>query len=161
MSCRENKLLIFQIFCKLLMKGKYWDFQLGSKMLTAANITVMLLWVWRKNVKRSLQSVSRQIEWTGSKKKKKSCILGAKKNNFCCCSVTESSLTLQPHGLEHTRLCCPSVSPGVCSDSCPLSQWCYLTISSSAAPFLFAFSLSHYQVLFQWVGSLHQVAKEK
>ena len=40
-----------------------------------------------------------------------------------------------PHGLQHTRLCCPSLSPTVCSDSCPLSQWCFLTISSSAALF--------------------------
>ena len=34
----------------------------------------------------------------------------------------------------HARLCCPSQSPGVCSDLCPWSQWCHLTISSSAAP---------------------------
>ena len=34
-----------------------------------------------------------------------------------------------------TRLPCPSLFPRVCSDSCPLSRWCYLTISSSAAPF--------------------------
>ena len=38
-----------------------------------------------------------------------------------------------PHELQHARLCCPSLSPGVCSKS--LSQWCYLTISSSATPF--------------------------
>ena len=44
------------------------------------------------------------------------------------------SNSLQPHGLEHTRLPCCSPSPGICSNSCPLSQWCYLTISSSAAP---------------------------
>ena len=44
---------------------------------------------------------------------------------------------LQPHGLQHARLPCRSLSPGVCSNSCPLSQWCYLTISSSAAPFSF------------------------
>ena len=37
--------------------------------------------------------------------------------------------------LQHTRLPCPSLSPGVCSDSCPLSQWCHPTISSSAAFF--------------------------
>ena len=43
------------------------------------------------------------------------------------------SESLQPHGLQHTRLPCPSLSPGVCSNSCPLSQWWYLTISSSAA----------------------------
>ena len=40
---------------------------------------------------------------------------------------------LQPHGLMHTRLPCPSLSPGVCSKSCPLSQWCHPTISSSDA----------------------------
>ena len=32
----------------------------------------------------------------------------------------------QPHELQHARLPCPSVSPGVCSNSCPLSRWCYL-----------------------------------
>ena len=37
------------------------------------------------------------------------------------------------HGLQHTRLPCPSLSPRICSNSCPLSWWCYLTISSSAA----------------------------
>ena len=39
--------------------------------------------------------------------------------------------SLQPHGLHHTRLRCPSPSPGVCWNSCPLSQWCHPTISSS------------------------------
>ena len=34
--------------------------------------------------------------------------------------------SLWPHGLQHARLLCPPLSPGVCSDSCPLSQWCYL-----------------------------------
>ena len=42
---------------------------------------------------------------------------------------------LKPHGLQHVRLSCPSPSPRVCSNSCPLSWWFYLTISSSAAPF--------------------------
>ena len=43
--------------------------------------------------------------------------------------------SLQPHGLQHDRLPCPSPSPGVCSNSCPLSQWCHPTISSSVVPF--------------------------
>ena len=47
--------------------------------------------------------------------------------------------SLQPHRLQHSRLPCPSLSPGVCSHSCPSSQWCYLTISSSAAPFSFCY----------------------
>ena len=50
-----------------------------------------------------------------------------------CCSVM--SYFLQPHGLQHTRFPCPSPSPGVCSSSCPLNQWCYLTVSSSAPLF--------------------------
>ena len=51
------------------------------------------------------------------------------------CSVMSDSL--QPHGLQLVRLPCPSLSPGVCSDSCPLSQWCYQTISFSACLFSF------------------------
>ena len=41
----------------------------------------------------------------------------------------------ESHGLQYARLLCSSVSPGVCSDSCPLSQWCHPTISSSIIPF--------------------------
>ena len=44
---------------------------------------------------------------------------------------------LQPHGLQHARLPCPWVSPGVCSNSCRFSQWCHPTISSSVVPFSF------------------------
>ena len=42
---------------------------------------------------------------------------------------------LPPHGLQHAGLPCPSTSPGHCSNSCPLSQWCHPTISSSVIPF--------------------------
>ena len=55
--------------------------------------------------------------------------------NIGCCSVTQSCLTLWPHGLQHTRLPCLSPSPGVCSNSCPLNWWCDPTISSSFIPF--------------------------
>ena len=40
-----------------------------------------------------------------------------------------------PHGLQHTRPPCPSPTLGVYSNSCPLSQWCHPTISSSVIPF--------------------------
>ena len=43
--------------------------------------------------------------------------------------------SLQPQGLQHARLPCPSPPPRACSNSCPLSQWCYPTISSSVIPF--------------------------
>ena len=44
---------------------------------------------------------------------------------------------LWPRGLEHASLLCPLLSSEVCSNSCPSRQWCYVTISSSAAPFFF------------------------
>ena len=50
----------------------------------------------------------------------------------CYCSVAESCQTLcEPHGLQHARLLCPSLSPGVYSNWCPLSQWHHPTVSSS------------------------------
>ena len=49
------------------------------------------------------------------------------------CSVMSDSLW--PHELQHARPPCPSPTPGVHPNSCPLSQWCHLTISSSVVPF--------------------------
>ena len=49
------------------------------------------------------------------------------------CSVVSDSLWL--NGLQLTRLPCPSPSPRLCSNSCPLSPWCHPTISSSVVPF--------------------------
>ena len=45
------------------------------------------------------------------------------------------SHSLRPHGLQHERLPCPSLSPGVCSNSCLLNLWCHPTISSSVTLF--------------------------
>ena len=47
--------------------------------------------------------------------------------------------SLRPHGLQHARPPCPLPAPRVYSDSCPLSQWCHETISSSAVPFSSSF----------------------
>ena len=54
--------------------------------------------------------------------------------------VTQFSLpvvsgSLQPHGLQHARLPCPSPAPRACSNSCPLSWWCHPIISTSVVPF--------------------------
>ena len=61
----------------------------------------------------------------------------SKELQFCSvqfsCSVVSNSL--QPHGLQHTMLPSPSPTPGVYSNSCPLSQWCHPTISFSVIPF--------------------------
>ena len=43
--------------------------------------------------------------------------------------------SLQPHGLQHVRLPCPSPTPAAYSNSCPLHWWCHPTISSSVIPF--------------------------
>ena len=67
--------------------------------------------------------------------------------------------SLQPHGLQHARLPCPSPTPGAYSNSCPLSQWCHPTISSSVVPFSSCLHLSQHQGLFSWVSSSHHVAK--
>ena len=59
--------------------------------------------------------------------------------NFLSISVQFShsvvSDSLRPHGLQYARLPCPSPTPRACSNSCPSSQWCHPTISSSVVPF--------------------------
>ena len=56
-------------------------------------------------------------------------------SSFHFSSVTQSCPTLQPHRLQHIRPPCPSPTPRVYSNSCPLSWWCHPTISSSVIPF--------------------------
>ena len=51
---------------------------------------------------------------------------------FSCSVVSD---LLQPQGLQHVRLHCPSPTPGACLNSCPSSWWCHPTISSSVVPF--------------------------
>ena len=57
--------------------------------------------------------------------------------NYYCFPVTQSCLTLWSHRLQHARLLCLSLFPGVCSNSCPLSWWCHPTNSSFVTPFSF------------------------
>ena len=59
-------------------------------------------------------------------------------DNRWWCSVTRSCLTFSwPHGPQHTRLPCPSPSPGVCPSSCPLNLWYHPAISSSITLFFY------------------------
>ena len=55
--------------------------------------------------------------------------------------------SLQPHGLQHARLPCPSPTPKACSNSCLLSRWCHPIISSSVVPFSSCLNLSQNQGL--------------
>ena len=57
------------------------------------------------------------------------------KDNSVQFSHSVMSNSLQPHGLQHARPCCPSLTPGACSNLYPLSRWCHPTISSSVIPF--------------------------
>ena len=67
--------------------------------------------------------------------------------------------SLQPCGLQLARLPCPLPSPWVCSNSCPLSQWCHQPSHPLLPTSPLALNLSQHQGLFQLVDSLHQVPK--
>ena len=67
--------------------------------------------------------------------------------------------SLRSHGLQHSRLPCPSPAPRAYSNSCPLSQWCHPTISSSVIPISSCLQSFPASGLFQSVNSSHQVAK--
>ena len=69
------------------------------------------------------------------------------------------SNSLWLHELQHARPPCPTPTPEAYPNSCPLSQWCHSTISSSVIHFSSALNLSQHQGLFRWVISSYQVAK--
>ena len=64
-----------------------------------------------------------------------SCLVSIKWGSSAQFSPSVVSDCLQPHELQHARPPCPSPTPGIYPDSCPLSQWCHPTISSSVIPF--------------------------
>ena len=74
-------------------------------------------------------------------------------------SVAQSCPTLWLHGLQHTRTPCPSPTPRVYSNSCPLIQWCHPTLSSSVVPFSSCLQSCPASGLFKWVSSSHQLPK--
>ena len=73
--------------------------------------------------------------------------------------------SLRPHEPQHTRPPCPSPTPGVYPNWCPLSRWCHPTISSPVIPFSSVILFSscpqpfQHQGIFQWVSFSHQVTK--
>ena len=67
--------------------------------------------------------------------------------------------SLRPHESQHARPPCPSPTPGVRSDSCPLSPWCHPAISSSVVPFSSCPKSLPASESFPWDNSLHVVAK--
>ena len=91
----------------------------------------------------------KEVMYLATKKKKCNFIIKEEEKNGCWrsisrviehmrdqfSSVAQSSLTLWSHELQHTRLPCPSPTPGASSNSRPSCQWCHPTISSSVVPF--------------------------
>ena len=73
------------------------------------------------------------------------------------CSVLSDSLW--PHESQHARPLCPSPSPRVHSNSCPSSRWCHPAISSLVIPFSSCPQSFPASGFFQWINSLHEVAK--
>ena len=82
-------------------------------------------------------------------------------DNFSSVQFSHSVMSdsLRPHEPQHSRPPCPSPTPGVHPNPCPLSRWCHPNISSSVVPFPPAPNPSKHQSLFKWVSSSHQVAK--
>ena len=111
--------------CTIIFLPKAFVLHLRFKIITLATTCISTVCcAIIVNLKNSLLSISLPTwgEWTV----------------WLCCEFVALPLvclTLQPHGLQCTRLPCPSVSPGVCSNSCPLSQWCRPTISCTGTPF--------------------------
>ena len=80
-------------------------------------------------------------------------ILLASVSQFSCSVMSDS---LQPYWWQHARPPCPSPTPGVYPNSCPLSQWCHPTISCSVVPFsscLQSFPASHSFLMSQLFAS--------
>ena len=80
-------------------------------------------------------------------------------SSCCCCSAAKSCPNLWPHELQEARLPCPSLCPRVCSNSCPLSQWCHPTISFSVALFSSRPQSFPESRVRKWVSSSYQLAK--
>ena len=81
---------------------------------------------------RSEREIKETIRFTIRSKRKKFLGLNLPSVQF---SRSVMSNSLWPHGLQHARLPCPSPTPRVYSNSCPSSQWCHPTISTSVVPF--------------------------
>ena len=128
---RENKEIIFPCPWNVNTANMAWDYSLN------------LIKNWNLRGEKNLF----KLKWVNLTYPTTKILFMMKYGAHCSCSVVSDSL--RPCGLQCTRLPCPSLSPGVCSDSCPLSWRCHPTILYSAPASTFAFNLSQYQGLFK------------
>ena len=87
------------------------------------------------------------------------CVYCEKNTTVYLVVQSRSRVRLWPHGLQRAWLPCPSPSPRVGSHSCPLISDPIQPSCPLSPPSFPALSLSQHQGLFQWISSLHQVAK--
>ena len=112
------------------MRSGPWEVPIGTKYIKN--------W-WIKVLSKEREIVSQQYHVVSFWGKDPDIYLGDKTSHFSLYTVFSSvqfcrsvvSNSLRPHGLQHTRLPCPSPTPRACSNSCPLSHWCHPTILSS------------------------------
>ena len=116
------------------------DFCVGSCLLNYHSLIPKISKTWRKTRLRKSQwdQFQRFLRPFNEKVLLDSYVL--KNRDQGCVLVSQFSRSvvsnsLWPHGLQHARQPCPSPTPGVHSNSRPLSQWCHPTISSSVVPF--------------------------
>ena len=86
-------------------------------------------------------------QWSGVLKSLRISLLQIPLEQDSCCSVAKSRLTLQPHGLQHTRFPCPSLSPRICANSCPLTHWSFTISPSSEYSGLISFRIDWFDLL--------------
>ena len=118
------------LFCARILDFILKAFPLWNLKLKEGNVSYRILVIGKRRSAKTLSFV-----FSGQKQCASRDIKLQVDKSFCySCSVALVSYSLQPHGLQHARLPCPSASPGVCLNSCPLSWSCHPTISSSVTP---------------------------
>ena len=107
-----------------LVQFQIW---LGQRCEENQNMSLQTIPLWHKTI----------LNWKqlGSSKPRKSSRFSAGSVQFICSVHSVLSDSLRPHGLQHARPPCPSPTPWVYSNPCPLSRWCHPNISSSVVTF--------------------------
>ena len=128
--------------------GKYTDIEyfVTETHFILLNAKILALWYMTQQVKKKLITNSNQVVY----------IWSFSSVQFSCSVMSN---TLGPHAMQHSRPPCPSPTPGVHPNPCPLSQWCHPPSHLLSSPSPLALNLSQHQSLFKWVSSSHQVAK--
>ena len=129
----KGQLLFNPLFCKVLILHLLlvivYDHTSAVKQIHTDQLTEMLVRVPSLSTTRSLGMVSADgpapVSWCTNYWEM------VKTQVLCCIHGSDS---LRSHGLQHTRLPCPSSIPRACSNSCSLNRWCHPTISFSIDP---------------------------